>query len=192
MAIINLIFNGATIDEKVLFKGIFDIFRVRKIIQNLLGGADVKRGWGDLNNQPQELYEYDETIKKYGLKELDGSMPIVSEEGFEEDVTFNNFWIVDPLDGTFNFVKGLGPSAVSIALWKDQKPIFGVIYNIVDRKLIWGGAGIGAYCDGQPISVSKVSIKNQASICTGFPVRLDLENETVVRSFWRRVPEKRS
>tara|TARA_Y100001960_G_scaffold334187_1_gene446784 strand:- start:18334 stop:20565 length:2232 start_codon:yes stop_codon:yes gene_type:complete len=46
----------------------------RKIIQNLLGGADVKRGWGDLNNQPQELYEYDETIKKYGLKELDATV----------------------------------------------------------------------------------------------------------------------
>ena len=46
----------------------------RKRIENLLGGADVKRGWSDLNNQPQELYEYDETIKKYGLTELDATV----------------------------------------------------------------------------------------------------------------------
>ena len=126
-----------------------------------------------------------EILQVLGLKGL----PILSEEsGYIPGQQDSKYWfIVDPLDGTFNFVKGLGPSAVSIALWEDQKPIFGVIYNIVDRKLIWGGAGIGAYCDGQPISVSKVSIKNQASICTGFPVRLDLENETVVQSFWRMV-----
>ena len=126
-----------------------------------------------------------EILQVLGLKGL----PILSEEsGYIPGQQDSKYWfIVDPLDGTFNFVKGLGPSAVSIALWEDQKPIFGVIYNIVDRKLIWGGAGIGAYCDGQPISVSKVAIKNQASICTGFPVRLDLENETVVQSFWRMV-----
>lgn len=96
-------------------------------------------------------------------------------------------FIVDPLDGTFNFVKGLGPSAVSIALWDDQQPVFGVIYDLTDRQLIWGGPTIGAYADGVPISVSNTSKQDQASICTGFPVRFDVTSEGAVFDFWRKV-----
>jgi myo-inositol-1(or 4)-monophosphatase len=60
----------------------------------------------------------------------------------------SEYWfIVDPLDGTFNYVKGLGPCAVSIALWQDQKPIFGVICNLLEKQLILGGKGLGAFCD---------------------------------------------
>ncbi len=116
-------------------------------------------------------------------------LPILSEEsGYIPGRQESQYWfIVDPLDGTFNFVKGLGPSAVSIALWEDQKPIFGVIYSILERQLYWGGAGMGAYCDSQPISVSDTAIKAQASICTGFPVRLDVENEITMQYFWRMV-----
>ncbi len=99
----------------------------------------------------------------------------------------NRWFIVDPLDGTFNFVKGLGPCAVSIALWEGQKPIFGVIYDLMEKKLAWGGPGIGAYIDGHPISVSDTSTLAMASLCTGFPVRFDLESEQSMRLFGRLV-----
>lgn len=116
-------------------------------------------------------------------------LPILSEESgyiqYQQESRY--MFIVDPLDGTFNFVKGLGSCAVSIALWKDQKPIFGVIYNIMERQLFWGGNGMGAYCDDQPISVSNTSNQAAASICTGFPVRLNVENDEVMQKFWRLV-----
>jgi myo-inositol-1(or 4)-monophosphatase len=99
----------------------------------------------------------------------------------------NRWFIVDPLDGTFNFVKGLGPSGVSIALWEDQKPVFGVIFNLMDQKLAWGGKGMGAFIDGRPISVSDTSTASLASICTGFPVRFDVGNEQAMRQFCRLV-----
>jgi myo-inositol-1(or 4)-monophosphatase len=96
-------------------------------------------------------------------------------------------FIVDPLDGTFNFVKGLGPSAISVALWEEDRPIFGVIYRLTERQLAWGGRGIGAFIDGRSISVSNTSEPSLASICTGFPVRLDMESEPNMYGFWRTV-----
>ncbi|MBE0613497.1 MAG: inositol monophosphatase [Burkholderiales bacterium] len=96
-------------------------------------------------------------------------------------------FIVDPLDGTFNFVKGLGPSAVSIALWQDRTPVFGVIFNLSNRQLVWGGAGLGSYSDGIRISVSATSDRSKASICTGFPVRFDPTGDNAMQNFWRMV-----
>lgn len=93
-------------------------------------------------------------------------------------------FIVDPLDGTFNFVKGLGPSAVSIALWDDNQPLFGVIYSLRDRRLFVGGPGIGADCDGHAISVSETARRDRASICTGFPARLNVDTDEGARRLW--------
>lgn len=112
-------------------------------------------------------------------------IPILSEEaGYISGQTESKYWfIVDPLDGTFNFVKGLGPCAVSIAFWEEDKPIFGVIYDIYDQKLYWGGSNIGAFCNDKEISVSDTSSKESASICTGFPVRFNTENNDDMQKF---------
>ena len=96
-------------------------------------------------------------------------------------------FIVDPLDGTFNFVKGLGPSAVSIALWENGKPLFGVIYSLLDQDLVWGGPSLGSHANGNRIMVSETQERSQASICTGFPVRLDLTSQDVIQDFARLV-----
>jgi myo-inositol-1(or 4)-monophosphatase len=119
----------------------------------------------------------------------DSQLAVLSEEsGYIPSPQPSNRWfIVDPLDGTFNFVKGLGPCAVSIALWEDQTPIFGVIYDLVGGQLAWGGAGMGAFIDGRPISISDTSTLAMASICTGFPVRFDIESDQSMRHFWHLV-----
>jgi myo-inositol-1(or 4)-monophosphatase len=116
-------------------------------------------------------------------------LSILSEEsGYTGSAQTTPRWfIVDPLDGTFNFVKGLGPSAISVALWEHDRPLFGVIYSLAERQLVWGGRGIGAFIDGRRISVSETSDPSLASICTGFPVRLDMHSELAMRGFWRMV-----
>jgi myo-inositol-1(or 4)-monophosphatase len=116
-------------------------------------------------------------------------LPILSEEsGFSASPQNSKYWfIVDPLDGTFNFVKGLGPSAISVALWEDQTPIFGVIFSLVERQLVWGGSGLGAFAGKRRISVSDTSNRSQASICTGFPVRFEVDSEDAIRRFWTMV-----
>jgi myo-inositol-1(or 4)-monophosphatase len=120
---------------------------------------------------------------------LPAGLPILTEESGEipsQDRSGYRF-IVDPLDGTFNFVKGLGPSAVSIALWHRDTPVFGVICCLPERQMFWGGAGIGSFVDGRPIFVSATSNAAQASICTGFPVRFDMTSDTVMQTFWQTI-----
>jgi myo-inositol-1(or 4)-monophosphatase len=140
---------------------------------------------------PREIKALADTILEQEILQLltPIGLPILSEEsGYIQGQSTSEFkFIIDPLDGTFNFVKGLGPCAISIALWENDKPIFGVIYNLVARELIWGGSNIGAYCDDKNISVSDISNVSEASICTGFPARLKIENEITMHDFWRAV-----
>lgn len=116
-------------------------------------------------------------LTKFGL-------PILTEESgyLKNNSNSEFFFIVDPLDGTFNFVKGLGPCAISIALWKDRKPVFGVIYDLVKNQLIYGGPEFGSYCDNNKIIVSDTKNKSEASICTGFPASFEL-NESNLNHF---------
>jgi myo-inositol-1(or 4)-monophosphatase len=143
------------------------------------------------NEQPKEIKALADTVlEKDILKALVSSrIPILSEEsGYIPGQNKTEYlFIIDPLDGTFNFVKGLGSSAVSIALWKDKTPVFGVIYNLSEEKLYWGGNGLSAYCDSQQISVSNVSNKSQASICTGIPVRFDVESDISMQKLWHLI-----
>lgn len=107
------------------------------------------------------------------LSEESGVMPGVSVSPLR--------FIIDPLDGTVNFVRGLGLSAISIALWHDQTPIFGVLCLLPTLELAWGGAGLGAFLDDRPIAVSGFANKEQAVLCTGIPSRLDLCSPTADR-----------
>ena len=142
-------------------------------------------------DNPKEIKALADTVLETDILQAlaHAGLPILSEEsGYIPGQRKSNYlFIVDPLDGTFNFVKGLGPSAVSIALWEDQKPIFGVIYSILDKQLAWGGADIGSYCDGARISVSDTSNKTEASICTGFPTRFDVTNYSAIHDFWNLI-----
>lgn len=110
------------------------------------------------------------------------ALPILSEEsGLVAGASRDGYrFIVDPLDGTFNFVKSLGPCAVSVALWKFEEPVFGVIFSLTDGRLAWGGPGLGAFCDGRPIAVSSTGSASVASVCTGIPARLDLEDPEAI------------
>ena len=92
--------------------------------------------------------------------------------------------IIDPLDGTFNFVKGLGECAISVALWRQQMPVFGVIYSISSGRLYWGGADFGAWYGENELRVSRESNISKSAICTGFPVRQNLAGSSTMKTFW--------
>ena len=140
---------------------------------------------------PKEVKALADTIiEKDILKQLTlTGLPILSEEsGYLPNKHESGYYfILDPLDGTFNFVKGLGPCAVSIALWDNNKPVFGVIYDLLTKHLIYGGSMFGAYCDGKKIKVSSIENKEEASICTGFPVRFDVKSDETMKGFWNMV-----
>ena len=86
-------------------------------------------------------------------------------------------WVVDPLDGTVNFIRGLAPCSVSLALCQGDVPLLGVIGEYPSGKVAWGGAGQGSFISNIPIRVSSVNDKQQAVICTGFPSRFEFDIE---------------
>jgi myo-inositol-1(or 4)-monophosphatase len=78
-------------------------------------------------------------------------------------------WIIDPLDGTTNFLHGLPIYGISVGLTKNGKPILGVIYHIVRRELFSAIEGGDAYCNNEVIRVSNAASIQEALLCTGFP-----------------------
>ncbi|HWS41199.1 MAG TPA: 3'(2'),5'-bisphosphate nucleotidase CysQ [Arenimonas sp.] len=82
------------------------------------------------------------------LTELDGNTPILSEESADIDWAvrqqWTRYWLVDPLDGTREFVKKNGEFTVNIALIENGEPVLGVVYVPVIDWLLVGGRGIGA------------------------------------------------
>lgn len=111
----------------------------------------------------------------------DTGLEILSEEAGQVSGNVESAlrWVVDPLDGTFNFIRGLSPCSVSLALCRGNKPILGVVGEFPSLEIAWGGFGMGAFLSGQPIRVSSVSEKKQAVICTGFPSRFEFDSEGI-------------
>jgi 3'(2'), 5'-bisphosphate nucleotidase len=76
-------------------------------------------------------------------------IPVLSEEGkqltYKDREDWDELWVVDPLDGTKEFIKRNGEFTVNIALVKNQIPILGVIYVPVEETLYFGAEGIGAF-----------------------------------------------
>ena len=89
-----------------------------------------------------------------GLNELTPGIPVLSEESasvdWAERRTWRRYWLVDPLDGTREFVKKNGEFTVNIALIEDGIPVFGVVYAPALDELHYGIRGVGAFiCDGE-------------------------------------------
>jgi len=128
----------------------------------------------------------DQVLDKIILDRLDNTgISVLSEESgyLERNNTDGLLWIVDPLDGSLNFSRKSGPSAVSIALWKDMCPCFGVIYLLDEAKLAWGGSGFDAWLDQKPIITSDRSEKKLATLCTGIPARFNSKDSKSVKKF---------
>lgn len=77
----------------------------------------------------------------------------------EERLDGNRLWVIDPLDGTKDFINKNPEFAVSIALVEDKKPILGVVYNPVTKELFHAVQGQGAFCQDKPIQVRKEKTK---------------------------------
>lgn len=99
-------------------------------------------------------------------------------------------WIVDPLDGTSNYFRGLDQCCVSIALINDGQVLIGIIYNFNTNELFSAYSGGGAYCNDKRITVSLVDRKKNASITTGFPASNSINDSgDLVKEFskWKKV-----
>lgn len=93
---------------------------------------------------------------------------LLGEEGSSRESTGRR-WIIDPLDGTVNFIHGIPQVGVSVALYDGLQPLVGVVVDAIRGEVFAATAGGGATRDGHPITVSDVSELHRAVVVTGFP-----------------------
>ena len=125
-----------------------------------------------------------------GLREVLPEAGFITEEGTEGADRAEEFnWIIDPLDGTTNFVHGLPVYSVSVGLIRGQELVAGVVYEVVRDECFRAAKGAGAFCNELPIHVSDVPDLNSSLIATGFPYHdFGLMNDylQVLASFMRK------
>ena len=113
------------------------------------------------------------------------------ETGFTDDVG-EFYWVVDPLDGTSNFLRDIPISCVSIALMQNLTPILGVIYDFNHNDLYYGHQQSKAFVNQKEIMVSDYSEKSQSTLVTGIPAKTnysDDEFKNMIDDFqhWKKV-----
>jgi myo-inositol-1(or 4)-monophosphatase len=96
---------------------------------------------------------------------------IMSEETANDGLQDGYTWVIDPVDGTTNFIHGFPFVAVSIGVCRDKKPVIGLILDPVRNELFYGREGRGAWVNGSKISVRKNVRMEESLIATGFPFR---------------------
>lgn len=120
-----------------------------------------------------DLVSYvDKTSEKLLVDKLSEIFPeagfIVEENTKSETKEYN--WIVDPLDGTTNFIHGIPCYAISIALEYKGEIIVGVVYEVAQDECFWAFKDGGAFLNGNRIHVSDRKTLSESLIATGFPI----------------------
>lgn len=119
--------------------------------------------------------------------------PILGEEtGKSVDDLKDIFWVIDPLDGTANYNRGIPISAVSIALVEKKNPVLGVIYDFNSDEMYEGSVSSKALMNDKPIFVSDIKDKYRGTLVTGLPVAMDYDKknmQTLIDNFqaWKKV-----
>ncbi|OFY69844.1 MAG: inositol monophosphatase [Bacteroidetes bacterium RIFCSPLOWO2_12_FULL_37_12] len=103
------------------------------------------------------------------LKKLLPESNFITEEETEKPSQGKFTWIIDPLDGTTNFIHNIPCYCISIGLKKDDEIILGVIYEMNLEECFYAVKGKSAYCNGKEIHVSNVVRLDDSLIATGFP-----------------------
>ena len=93
----------------------------------------------------------------------------ITEEETRVDKADKYNWVIDPLDGTTNFIHGLPPYSVSIGLMDNNEVILGVIYEVTLKECFYSWKGAPSYLDGKVIHVSATQQTKDALVATGFP-----------------------
>ena len=110
------------------------------------------------------------------LKKAKPSYSLISEEnGVEKNKDSNHTWIIDPIDGTINYLHGIPHFAISLALKYKNEIISGVIFDPIKDEMFYAEKDNGAYLNNQRIKVSKKSEIDECLFATGSKVNNEIE-----------------
>jgi myo-inositol-1(or 4)-monophosphatase len=122
-----------------------------------------------------------EQILVSGLSELLPEAGFITEEGTNNQRGERYNWIIDPVDGTTNFIHGVFPFAISVGFTDYKEVVAGIVYEFGLDEYFYAWKGGGAWLNGSQIRVSDVPQVNQSLIATGFPYT----NFTYLEQFMR-------
>ena len=106
-------------------------------------------------------------VKKLGM--ILPEAGFVAEEGTSTKRGARYCWVIDPLDGTTNFIHGVHPYAISIGLLDDNEPVAGVVYEVSGTEVFTAWKNGGAWLNEKPIHVSGAGSLSESIVATGFP-----------------------
>ena len=178
------------VSEEVISKTLQIVKEVGNYIKEELGKVqDGQIEEKDLNS----LVSYvDKTAEEKLVPVLRGLIPdcsfITEEETVEQQGTGTYTWIIDPLDGTNNFLHQIPYFAVSVALRKGKEIVFGVVYDIMRDDCFHAQKGKGAYTNDRKISVSKIKTLDKSILATGFPYSNEVNTEPLIECirYWTK------
>jgi 3'(2'), 5'-bisphosphate nucleotidase len=158
------------------------------------GGLEILKVYGtafsvDVKEDKSPLTEADRRAHNKIMEFLDGTgIPVLSEEGkhlsYDERKGWKQFWLVDPLDGTKEFVKRNGEFTVNIALIEDGVPVSGVIYVPVKDEMYIGIKGLGAFKidNYSKVHASHTDLNDLLSKGNKLPIKTDRKTFSMVGS----------
>jgi len=110
------------------------------------------------------------------LKKAKPNYSIISEEnGIENNKDRNNTWIIDPIDGTINFLHGVPHFAISVALKSNEEIVSGLIFDPIKNEMFYAEKDNGAFFNNQRIKVSKKNKIEDCLFASGGKVKNELE-----------------
>ena len=139
-----------------------DFGEVEQLQVSLKGPADFVSN-ADRRAEQTIMAELKKARPKFGF--------LMEEAGVQVGEDSSNRWIIDPLDGTTNFLHGIPHFAISIALERDSQPFAGVIYDPVRDEMFFAEQGRGAYMNERRIRVAGRQKLDDAVLTTGIPHR---------------------
>jgi len=145
----------------------------REAGNHIFGRIDnILPGEVEIKGRHNFVTEVDKAAEIMIINRLKGLLPgagFRAEEGTTDLKGEIYNWVIDPLDGTTNFIHGAPPIAVSIALTENNIPVVGVIYEIWMKEAFYAWKDSKAFLNGKEISVSKTRDIKESLIATGFP-----------------------
>lgn len=125
-----------------------------------------------------------------GLADIDNSLPVISEEGpaipYEIRAKWPRFWLVDPLDGTRDFIKGTGEFSVNIALVEGHTPVLGVVAVPLKNHFYWSVKGGQAYFQDSSGAVHPIQSQKKLR----FPIRMAMSRYSKEKKGWSQLLQR--
>jgi myo-inositol-1(or 4)-monophosphatase len=121
-----------------------------------------------------DLVSYvDKTAEAMLVKELKQILPqagFITEENTATHQNEDFIWVIDPLDGTTNFIHNVTPYAISVALMYKNTTVLGIVYEVGLNEMFYSWENEGVYCNQKPINVSQAKNLSDGLIATGFHI----------------------